>query len=423
MPGHKGQGELEAFDITEIKGADSLYEADGVIKESEDNASRIFGFPTYYSTEGSSQCIRAMLHLALSYAKKRGKEPVIYAVRNVHKAFVYSAALLDFKVEWLYSEKDSGYISCSICADSLEKRFIEAKELPCAVYLTSPDYLGNKADIASVANVCRKYGVLLLVDNAHGAYLKFLSESEHPIDLGAHMCCDSAHKTLPVLTGGAYLHIAEELAGEISSCDVKNAMVLFGSTSPSYVILQSLDKVNLYLNGEYKKDLSAHVKELSKVKEKLISAGYTLLGDEELKITVSAVDYGYSGLELADILDTKNIVCEFADPDYIVFMFTPQISKAELEYFTGAMLSIEKREPLEDKHPEVSVSEAKMSIREAMFAPAETVLSVESVGRIFASASVGCPPAVPIVVSGEVITPSSVKAFEYYGIKEIKVIK
>ena len=90
MPGHKGKKRLgvEALDITEIDGADSLYEASGIIRESEENASALFGSPTFYSTEGSSQCIRAMLYLALLHAKELGKRPVIAAGRNAHKTFL-----------------------------------------------------------------------------------------------------------------------------------------------------------------------------------------------------------------------------------------------------------------------------------------------------------------------------------------------
>ena len=104
MPGHKGKNllGLEALDITEIDGADSLYEASGIIQRSEENASRLFGCPTFYSTEGSSQCIRAMLYLAMLHAKERGKRPLIAAGRNAHKTFLTGAALLDLDVRWLY---------------------------------------------------------------------------------------------------------------------------------------------------------------------------------------------------------------------------------------------------------------------------------------------------------------------------------
>ena len=269
MPGHKGESLLgfEGYDITEIKGADSLYEANGIIKESEENASKLFGSYTYYSAEGSSLAIRAMLYLTCLFSEEKGERPLILAGRNVHKVFVSSAALLDFDVEWLVSEKDDTYLSCRIMPEDVERKLISLERKPAAVYLTSPDYLGNESDICEIAKVCHKYGVLLLVDNAHGAYLKFLPESRHPIDMGADMCCDSAHKTLPVLTGGAYLHIAGS-APEVFKERAKDSLSLFGSTSPSYLLLQSLDAMNAYIDDSYKKDLTELVVKISEIKEK-----------------------------------------------------------------------------------------------------------------------------------------------------------
>ena len=107
MPGHKGRGPLgcERWDITEIAGADALYEADGIIAESEANATSLFGAQrTLYSTEGSSQCIRAMLHLCLT-CRAPGAAPVVVAARNVHKAFVFAAALLGFEIVWLWPQR------------------------------------------------------------------------------------------------------------------------------------------------------------------------------------------------------------------------------------------------------------------------------------------------------------------------------
>lgn len=122
---------------------------------------------------------------------------------------------------------------------------------PFGVYVTSPDYLGGMQDIAALSKVCDAHGVPLLVDNAHGAYLNFLvGGSKHPMALGAAMCCDSGHKTLPVLTGGAYLHLGLKAPVQDETA-VRNALALFGSTSPSYLILQSLDRCNRYLSEGY----------------------------------------------------------------------------------------------------------------------------------------------------------------------------
>ena len=270
MPGHKGRSFLgcEAFDITEVKGADSLYEAEGIIAKSEENATSLFGTErTIYSTEGSSQCIRAMLYLALTYKnKKRNKKPYVLAARNVHKAFLYAVALLDLEVVWLYPKQMHSLCSCEITATEVEAELKKHKEMPIAVYLTSPDYLGGQVDIQGISEVCHKYQTILAVDNAHGAYLHFLKKPQHPMDLGADICSDSAHKTLPVLTGGAYLQSSKN-APKYFSENAKQAMALFGSTSPSYLIMSSMDLCNSFLEGEFREKLEKTVENVQNARE------------------------------------------------------------------------------------------------------------------------------------------------------------
>lgn len=423
MPGHKGIDRMgmESLDITEIVGADSLYEASGIILESERQASKLFGCDTYYSTEGSSHCIRAMTYLVSLYAAKNGEKPYILAARNCHKTFISAAALLDIDVEWIYS-KDESYLSCRIDAAVLDDRLSSSERKPTAVYITSPDYLGCMADVESIAKVCKKHGVLICVDNAHGAYLRFLNPSRHPIDLGADICCDSAHKTLPSLTGAAYLHIGRN-APSLFSENAKDALSLFGSTSPSYLILQSLDATNAYLENGYEEKLAGITEKLSSIKEMLRGFGYSFYGDEPTKFTFECKKYGYYGFEIAEILQSKGIVCEFFDRDYLVLMFTPDISEGNLFKLSVVLRSIKKREEICDTAPKVSISERRMSIREAIMSPSELVPLSECEGRILARLGVSCPPAVPIGVCGEVITREMIEAFKYYGIDNISVIK
>ena len=192
MPGHKGAARLgcEALDITEIEGADCLGSADGIIAQSEKNASAVFGSgATFYATEGSSICIRAMLHLALQY-RPQGASRLIVAARNVHRAFLSAAALLDFEILWLHQSDKDTLCSCTVEADALAAVLDSLPCPPAAVYITSPDYLGNEADLPALCAVCHARGTRLLVDNAHGAYLRFLPKSRHPMQCGADLCCD-----------------------------------------------------------------------------------------------------------------------------------------------------------------------------------------------------------------------------------------
>ena len=424
MPGHKGKNFLgcEKWDITEIEGADVLYKANGIIKQSEENAASLFGTAkTLYSTEGSSLSIRAMLYLLKLYAAKNGEKPLIFAARNAHKTFVTAAALLDFDVFWLCPQKESSLISCDINADYIEECLNKSAQKPVAVYLTSPDYLGNILDIAKISKICKKYGILLLVDNAHGAYLNFLPENIHPINLGADMCCDSAHKTLPVLTGGAYLHISDS-APELFSQMAESAMALFASTSPSYLILQSLDMANKYLSENYCERLANFIGELEELKSKLADFGFLLFGKEPLKLTIAPKSYGYTGEELAKILSKKGIICEFSDPDFIVFMFTEGIKSEDLAKLETELLKIERRTKIEITPPALPTVKKRLSLNEAIMLPSKTVEIGKSVGKIAADSAITCPPAIPIVVCGEEITHESVKCFEYYKITTCAVI-
>ena len=515
MPGHKGRGPLgcEEWDLTEIPGADSLYEADGIIAESEANASRLFGCPTFYSTEGSSHCIRAMLLLAMQRChSERSEESVssaahraatkdggcgfltafgmtkskrfrVLAARNVHKAFLTAAALLDLDVRWLPIVEGS-YLSAhptpEVLAAALEESGADA------VYLTCPDYLGFLPDLKPLAELCHAHGALLLVDNAHGAYLRFLSPSRHPMDLGADLCCDSAHKTLPVLTGGAYLHVKatghvgavigrppEATVAAASSARhgqraIRDALALFGSTSPSYLILQSLDLANPYLEKLPEK-LAAFLPRAEALKARLRSAGWNVVGEEPLKLTISchseppngpapfcsaqddrsaasrlpvgtSIACPPSGLALAAALEERGVFCEFADPDYMVFMLSPENTEEELARLERELQNAKRkmqndacrdgtlpsakppaRPRTSDARP-CNVPEAVCSLRRAMLAPAEWIPAGASLGRVLARPCVSCPPAVPILMPGERIDRAALAAFARYGIQQLAVL-
>ena len=414
MPGHKGVLKLgcEDRDLTEIHGADDLFHASGIIAQSEQNATALFGCPTVYSAEGSSLCIRAMLFFAYTQARCRGR---ILAGRNAHKSFLNTAILLDFPIRWLWAGED--YLSCPLTPEQVEEAILQEPEPPFGVYVTSPDYLGNVVDIDGIARVCHAHGVPLLVDNAHGAYLRFLPQSRHPMDLGADLCCDSAHKTLPVLTGGAYLHFRQEEHRQT----LKNAMALFGSTSPSYLILQSLDLCNPYLDALPQR-LLALAPRLAALKGNLLARGFPLVGDELLKLTVRTAPWGYRGEEVAQILESQNIFPEFADESHIVFMFTPENTPEELARLEQALLALPKREPrncvLLQCRPE-----AVLTPRQAAFSQKETLEVFQSQGRILADSSVSCPPAVPLVMCGERIDGDLPRLLAHFGHSHVTVVK
>jgi arginine/lysine/ornithine decarboxylase len=421
MPGHKGKSvvpeleELFKLDITEIKGADSLFEAEGIIAESEKNAATLYGSAaTVFSAGGSTLCIQAMLAIM----KQEGRR--VIAVRNVHRAFLNAAALLGLDVEWIMPAYSGGILSGELQLPDVEAALAASTE-PACLYVTSPDYTGRLADTASLAALCHRYGAKLLVDNAHGAHLAFFEKKMHPIALGADLCCDSAHKMLPALTGAAYLHTScEEYASML-----KQAMSFFGSTSPSYLIMASLDLCNRYLSERIRADIAAalpHITELrSAFENRLVFAE-----GEPFHITVKAAESGFNGKELAELLRSNGVECEYADDELLVLLMAPfsdigdyaRLRTALESAVSGACRREKSSFTLKPKLPRMACA-----IRAAAFSAAVEIPVEEAEGMVCASVKVPCPPAVPIAVSGEIIDRDCIEIFKAYGIKTVLVVK
>ncbi|MBR3569685.1 MAG: amino acid decarboxylase [Oscillibacter sp.] len=421
MPGHKGAAFLgcEPFDITEISGAGELYEddAESIIAQSERNAAALFGASkTCYVTEGSSQCVRAMVYLALS-ARPDGVPPVIVAARNAHRALLYAAALCGAEIVWLYPETRESLCRCAVTPEGSRRTLEALPAPPAAVWLTSPDYLGGLADIAALAEVCRAFGAPLLVDNAHGAYLRFLEPSQHPLDLGADMCCDSAHKTFPVLTGGAYLHIRRGGYFERVRGGAKAALALFGSTSPSWLTLASLDLCNRCLSDGYKRRLSDTIARLDALREALRGAGWAVEEGDPLRLTLRG-----DAAKMKGRLREGGVEWEYADRDFLVLMAAPENAPGDFGRVSAALGANDAPEIPPPALP-LARAETVLSPREAIFAPRERVSVEQAIGRICAAPLVSCPPAIPIAASGERIPPDALPLFRYYGIQTAEVVR
>ena len=420
MPGHKGQGEMARLDITEVTGAPALYPASGILLESETRAASLFGAGrTIYSTEGSSLCIRAMLFLASLYAREAGRAPVILAGRNAHRTFLSALALTDLSVEWLWGES---LLTCTPSPLQVAEALDGMETPPAAVYLTSPDYLGFRADIAGIARVCHARGVPLMVDNAHGAYLRFLPQDQHPLSLGADLVCDSAHKTLPVLTGGAYLHIHRE-APALYTREAERAMALFASTSPSWLILRSLDRANALLGEDFPTALADFLPLAEGCRNRIRAMGYEVLNTEPLKLTLAPKKYGYTGEDLHRALRETGIEGEFADPDYLVLMLSPITGAAGLSRLEKVLGSLPRRDPILETPPPLPRVRRLASPREAMLNPAEVLPLEQCLGRVLADPCVSCPPAVPLLMCGEEIGEDALRCFAYYGRGELTCVR
>ena len=229
---------------------------------------------------------------------------------------------------------------------------------------------------------------------------------------------------MPVLTGGAYLHISKNaIAKEYLVDNVKNVMAIYGSTSPSYLILQSLDMCNRYLADGYREKLSACIVKIDEIRDRL--SQYVLDTDDRLKITVKVP--GISGERLAELLRKYGGECEFADKDYMVLMFTPDSDMRGVDCIYRA---VDEAVNIADDADDISVKavyagthERRLSIRQAIFADHMMVSVDDAVGMISAAPIVSCPPAIPVVVSGEMITRDDIEIFRQYHMDKVDVVK
>jgi arginine decarboxylase len=426
MPGHKGSGfsplfdvfgEVLRFDVTELPETDNLFEDTGAILEAEKLAARVYGTnTTVFSAGGSTLCIQAMLRLT---AKGGGK---IICARNVHRSAVNAMALLGIEPVWVWPSPFAGSgLPGRILPEDVKDA---ARNNPDAdaVFLTSPDYYGVISDIAGISAVCRKYSMPLLVDNAHGAHLKCLDKRLHPIALGADMCCDSAHKTLPALTGGAFLHIASQ---RFSRDDAKSAMTLFGSTSPSYLIMLSLDIARAWMERDGKAAFARLSEKVRNIREKCASLGFFTPHDavfDPVRITIDTASRGITGYDAALCMRRHGVSPEMCDGRHLVLIPTPFQSDADFNRLETAIDALETGAPIALVNG-FECPSAEMSLRDAVTAKCETVEISESAGRIAAEAKCPCPPCVPIIMPGERITHDMAKSLKSYGVSKIKVVK
>lgn len=403
-PGHNGE---VPSDITEIYGADSLYHSDksgGIIGTSEALAAGVFGAKkTCYSCGGSTLAIQT----ALALLKARGCK-TIAASRYSHRSLVSAAALLKLDIKWLYPEEflsaNVPYNVNGLCGTD-------------AVFITNIDYYGGTWKFV-------RPNMPVVIDNAHGTYLRFVdkrrfgTEYLHPLELGFPlMCIDSAHKTLPVLTGGAYLHFAQ---GE-DFTNAKEMMAMFGSTSPSYLILESLDRFNATI-AENVQLVNNACDAVIDLKQRLIESGIPIRKSDPLRITINARECGMSGFEFASALRVNGVECEMADENYVVLLFsaTTTVEDCERAEMGIMLVSMSASKPLV-QYPHIKPI-AEMPIYEAMFKPRKVIPLESAAGQICAGIDCPCPPGVPLIMPGELFDHNVINAMKLHGVQYVSVL-
>lgn len=420
-PGHKNSADILpldlSFDLTELPDTDSLFECDGIIRESEVKAAELFGAEyTAVSAGGCTLAIQGMLAAFTNIG-----DTVIFS-RNIHRSAVNAAILLGLNAKWIMHRNDCGRgLTGRIHPDDV-RAVLSANSNAAAVYITSPDYYGCMSDISGISEVCREFGVPLLVDNAHGTHL--VAFGKHPIKLGASASACSAHKTLPVITGGAWLNCSDLRAAQ----KIKSAMALFGSTSPPYPTMASLDIARAWMQARGADELGKLAETVAELRECALNVGFELPKGEcdPVRLTLLTEFIGMTGDKAAEYFRNRGVECEHSDHAAVIFILTPFNSKRDISRLRDAIIEFPTGKPLNNSADDVKfrrLPECAMTPREVLTHEREFVPTEQAEGRIAAEAACPCPPGVPVVMPGEIIDKECIKILLNTGINEINVLK
>lgn len=421
IPGHKGNAifnnlDLLPFDLTEVLGTDSLYESSEAILQTEQQYANLYGtLKSCISAGGSTLCIQTMIALV---AKKNGK---LICGRIIHSSAVNTMALLDITPVWVApKENDTLGVGGRILVEDIQQAILENPNA-LGVYLTSPDYFGAMSDIKSIATLCKLHNLPLLVDNAHGAHLHFLQPSLHPIHLGATMCCDSLHKTLPVLTGGAMLHINDATFASYA----KTRMALFGSTSPNYLIMLSIDLCLTYIQNNITKELAILSQTVADILKLAQKKGFSILSGKKdpTRISLGFAKIGYSKQSFENHLRKHRIEPEYVSDHFCVLIPSHYTTAEDFERVVAMIENI----TIQPSHLSSNVPIPKpciaMPMKKAIFSPSVCIAVENACDKIASTMVNPCPPGVPLLMPGEKITPTMLQLLKNYGIKNLFVVE
>lgn len=413
-------GEIFAYDLSEAEGLDDLHNPQGVIKEAQELAAAAFGAEgTYFLVNGTTCGNEAMVLTAAWEGEK------LLVPRNAHKSILMGMIMSGAEPVWLMPRlPDSGLVG-GVTPETVEEGFRRNPEAR-GVLLVSPTYYGLCSDLKAVAEICRRRGKLLLVDEAHGAHLSF-SEKLPPGALaqGADICAQSLHKVTGSLTQSSLLHWQ---GGRVNRERLEQALRMVQSTSPSYLLMASLDAARreLAVHGREMMDWTLELSAMAREEIKGIS-GLTCLGGElagiggiaavdPTRLIISAEELGLGGYELQELLYSQaGVALELADHRYAVAVVTFANEEEDIRRLTAGLRLLagqraaagarETGRRAAEKMPALpGIPPMVYTPRKAWGMEKTAVPWEEAVGRVAGQALAPYPPGIPVIYPGERMT-------------------
>lgn len=391
IPGHKGKTlpymrNLVPLDFTELSFTGNLYENTPPFEETQQLWAQEFGFPhCQFITGGSTQGVYTALALCCE------KGGTLLLDRGAHRSAEHGCGLLGIQPQyitrpWLKDLELPGPVE----AEEVERILTAHPEIE-TVFITSPTVCGILADVYAIAEVVHEHGGKLIVDGAHGAHLPWLMIDNYS---AADVVCVSAHKTLPVLGQGAmifYRDFSPKEVGFIAS--------LFGTASPSYAILSTMDMAREWMNGDGMMEYVRAARQVATLREIFPCLTFPHYLDPT-RLTLLC----HEGNQVAVELEKQGIYLEMANRGHLVAVFTAMDTDEEIQCFAKAVLPhFKNRKPLPDLSPPTTLPKHRMDIQDVILAKKITVPLKESLGKICGSTIAPFPPGVPVVVMGEEI--------------------
>lgn len=438
MPGHMRNRETKGgeylrelrcdIDITEIDGFDDLYHPEGILKESMDIAGQIWGTQgSFFLVNGSTSG-----NMAAIYSLTKPNSKVLIA-KNCHKSVYHAVEAFSLSSDYIYPEfNDELGIYLSVKPSEV-KRALELNSDTDVVVITSPTFEGVLSDITEIANIVHSYGAKLIVDEAHGGHLGLSEEFGHSaIGQGADIVTQSFHKTLLSLTQTAVLHISDSKLYPA----VRKSLEMFQSSSPSYVLMASMDscvrllqknREELFKNWDdclsYIYDNASnlnHIKLLYNLRDSLSKDAYSI---DKSKVVMMTHGCNISGFQLMKILrDEFNIELELASFNHATAYTGLGLNMDMAKHLLNALKELDLRLEPQVKTPIILgkiVNERKITSREATSSEGVSVGLKDSIGKISQEYVWAYPPGIPILTPGEVISREILEIFMEYSKKNV----
>ncbi|WP_124067854.1 aminotransferase class I/II-fold pyridoxal phosphate-dependent enzyme [Clostridium sp. E02] len=439
MPGHKRQYGCSfgrefpnpySIDLTEIEGFDNLHNPVGILKESMDWASSIYGSDrSYYLVNGSSCGILSAISATVPHGG------TILVSRNCHKSVFHGVFLNQLQVEYVYPHMIEEFgVQSGLIPETVEKMLINHPEIK-AVLIVSPTYDGVVSDIEKIAKIVHNFQIPLIVDEAHGAHFPFGKNDGFPvsaIECGADVVIQSLHKTLPSFTQTAIMHVKE---GYVDIGKLNRYTQMYQTSSPSYVLLAGIENCIRFMTGEgmqKMKDFSINLARLRdqlsrldhfKLLRRSVDLRNGIFDLDPSKIIISTRNTSLSGKELMDILRSEyHLEMEMCSSDSITAITTLMDTKEGFDRLVQAMSQIDEKTKKADKDRinsnrkilSISKSECPLTIAEAMDQTRTRVLLEQTVDRISTEFVYVYPPGIPIVTPGEILSKEIVEQIKFY---------